>query len=135
VARQTDASARKTAWRGKDTCTQRKSQPRAGRRSSPPAGPAAARPWPSRGSSPSSPGPCSGPGNVVFATVDLAQPAFDALDEAWDVRTVPTFVVLVGGRPVRKLEGLQHKRPARLLAKALREVLETMPADEAGRGR
>ena len=25
-------------------------------------------------------------GNVVFATVDLAQPAFDALDEAWDVR-------------------------------------------------
>ena len=57
-----------------------------------------------------------------FITVDIDHLDDDVLDEL-DVETIPTFLLMRGGREVTRVVGVAHKRPARPLAAAIRRHL------------
>lgn len=60
--------------------------------------------------------------DVHFITVDIDHLDDDVLDEL-DVETIPTFLLMRGGREVTRVVGVAHKRPARPLAAAIRRHL------------
>ena len=60
--------------------------------------------------------------DVAFATVDVDARAEDAL-EAFHIETVPTCVLVRDGREVCRVVGVAHHRPARAIARAIKEHL------------
>ena len=60
--------------------------------------------------------------DVLFITVDIDRLDDDVLD-GLDVETIPTFLLMRGGREVTRVVGVAHKRPARPLAAAIRRHL------------
>lgn len=60
--------------------------------------------------------------DVNFVTVDIDALDDDVLDEL-NVETIPTFLLMRGGREVTRVVGVTHKRPARPLAAAIRRHL------------
>lgn len=60
--------------------------------------------------------------DVHFISVDIDHLDDDVLDEL-DVETIPTFLLMRGGREVTRVVGVAHKRPARPLAAAIRRHL------------
>ena len=60
--------------------------------------------------------------DVNFVTVDIDALDDDVLDEL-NVETIPTFLLMRGGREVTRVVGVAHKRPARPLAAAIRRHL------------
>jgi len=61
-------------------------------------------------------------GEVTFATIDV-----DLLDDdacnALGVETIPTFLLYKSGVEVARVVGVAHKRPARAIANAIKNVL------------
>lgn len=62
-------------------------------------------------------------GEVAFATIDVDLLDDDACDALGGVDTVPTFLLYKNGVEVARVVGVAHKRPARAIANAIKNVL------------
>jgi len=62
-------------------------------------------------------------GEVAFATIDVDLLDDEACDALGGVDTVPTFLLFKNGVEVARVVGVAHKRPARAISNAIKNVL------------